>query len=180
LIILDVMLPGINGLDVCRKLKTDHNLSNIPIIMISAKGEETDVVIGLELGADDYVSKPFSPRMILARIRAVLRRPSEPDSQDTPSPVNIHKLFMNPERHDVALNDQPLELTATEYRILYLLSRNPGKVYTRKQIVKGVHGDDYPVTERSIDVQINGLRKKLGAEHDYIETVRGVGYRFQE
>ncbi len=179
LMVLDIMLPGMNGLDVCRKLKSSPETSAIPVIMLSAKGEEADIVTGLELGADDYLTKPFSPRILLARVRAVLRRPEHPE----PLPdqlLEIHELSINPRKHEVALGGENLLLTATEFRILQFLAAKPGWVFTRHQIVEGVHGDDYPVTDRSIDVQVAGLRKKLGQHEDYIETVRGVGYRFKE
>jgi two-component system phosphate regulon response regulator PhoB len=182
LIILDIMLPGMNGLEVCRTLKSNPTLQDIPIIMLSARGEEADIVAGLELGADDYVPKPFSPRILLARVRAVLRRPapeeSSPPSQE--SVVTYHQLVINPKRHEVTLEENPIDLTATEFRILKLLVSSPGWVFTRNQIIKDVHGDDYPVTDRSVDVQITGLRKKLQHYGEFLETVRGVGYRFKE
>lgn len=179
LIVLDIMLPGMNGLDVCRTLKSSESTATTPIIMLSAKGEEADIVTGLELGADDYLTKPFSPRILLARVRAVLRRP-ESRVQPSDSMLNIHELAINPRKHEVHLAGEALTLTATEFRILQYLAVKPGWVFTRHQIVEGVHGDDYPVTDRSIDVQVAGLRKKLGKFEDYIETVRGVGYRFKE
>ncbi len=178
-IILDIMLPGMNGLDVCRDLKSGPNALPTPVIILSARGEETDVVTGLELGADDYVTKPFSPKILIARVRAALRRTThvELNPQD---PLSIHELKINPGKHEAFLGEEPLVLTATEFRILHFLSKHPGWVFTRKQIVDTVHGDDYPVTERSIDVQIAGLRRKLGEMADYIETVRGIGYRMKE
>jgi two-component system phosphate regulon response regulator PhoB len=179
LIILDLMLPGIDGLDVCKLLKNDPKTQNIPVIMLTARGEESDIVIGLELGADDYITKPFSPRVLLARIKAVLRRKSSIPSNDL-SPIYIHDLTITPERHEVLVRGKPADLTATEFRVLLYLVRHPGWVFTRNQIVDAVHGYDYPVTDRSVDVQIVGLRKKLGEGNDYIETVRGVGYRFRE
>ncbi|MCB0329842.1 MAG: response regulator transcription factor [Bdellovibrionales bacterium] len=183
LILLDLMLPGMNGLDVCRSLKSNPALANIPILIVSARGEETDVVTGLELGADDYLTKPFSPRVLVARARAVLRRRTTESQEPTdgvPTAVSIHGLRINPRKHEAHLFDSALNLTATEFRILHFLAKSPGWVFTRQQIVETVHGDDYPVTERSIDVQIAGLRKKLGESSDYIETVRGIGYRMKE
>lgn len=180
LILLDLMLPGLDGLEVCRELKTrSSELGRVPIMMVTAKGEEADIVTGLELGADDYVTKPFSPRVLLARIRAVLRR-RERDGEDNTGPLEIHDLVMHPGRHEVLLEGKPVELTVTEFKILFYLARRPGWVFTRQQIVQAVHGTDYPVTDRSIDVQIVGLRKKLGEHGNLIETVRGVGYRFKE
>lgn len=179
LVLLDLMLPGLNGLDVCRALKADPDTKAIPVIMITAKGEETDVVLGLEMGADDYVPKPFSPRVLLARIRSVLRRNTEtPARRD--GILKIDGLAINPGKHQILIDGEELALTATEFNVLHFLARNRGWVYTRHQIVEGVHGDDYPVTDRSVDVQITGLRKKLADYGEYIETVRGVGYRFRE
>lgn len=178
-IVLDLMLPGQDGLDVCRKLKSDSDTNSIPIVMLSAKGEDADIVTGLELGADDYVTKPFSPRVLLARIRAVLRRKSK-ESLTEDSVICVGDLTINPARHEVRVGTEPVTLTATEFSILQYLARRPGWVFTRDQIITAVKGDDYPVTERSVDVQIVGLRKKLRDSGNLIETVRGVGYRFKE
>lgn len=178
LVVLDIMLPGIDGLEVCRKLRADPNLSKTPIVMISALGEEKDIVSGLELGADDYVSKPFSPGVLLARVKSVIRRVGA-TPVDVEAPLSIEGLKVNPTRREVHVNNQLVELTNTEFKLLHFLMRSPGVVYTRTQIVDGVHGDDYPVTDRSVDVQVVGLRKKLGEIGALIETVRGVGYRFK-
>jgi two-component system phosphate regulon response regulator PhoB len=178
-VLLDLMLPGLDGLEVCRRLKGNPTTSRIPIVMLTAKGEDADIVTGLELGADDYVTKPFSPRVLLARIRAVLRRKRLEKTEDT-SVVTVHDLTINPSRHEVLVSGQPMLLTATEFRILHFLARRPGWVFSRDQIISAVKGDDYPVTERSVDVQIVGLRKKLGQAGNIIETVRGVGYRLKE
>jgi two-component system, OmpR family, alkaline phosphatase synthesis response regulator PhoP len=177
LVLLDLMLPGIDGLDVCRIIKNDVRSAHIPIIMISARGGEADVVTGLELGADDYIAKPFSPRVLLARIKAVFRRGREKDQQQN---YSKHGIELNTATHDVRTNGEPAELTASEFGILHLLMRKPGWVFTRNQIINTVKGDDYPVTDRSIDVQIVGLRRKLGDAGAFIETVRGVGYRLRE
>ena len=179
LIILDLMLPGLDGLEVCKILKAESPTSTIPIVMLTAKGEEADVVTGLELGADDYVTKPFSPRILLARLRAVLRRRAR-EPEDETQVIKIHNLVIHPGRHEVLVKGKPVELTYTEFRLLHVLARRPGWVFTRSQIVDSVRGTDYPVTDRSVDVQIVGLRKKLGPCSEYIETVRGVGYRFKE
>jgi two-component system phosphate regulon response regulator PhoB len=180
LMVLDLMLPGVDGLEVCRQLKADSDTSHMPVVMLTAKGSEADIVTGLELGADDYVTKPFSPRVLVARIKAVLRRQSEPEPTDQ-DVVRVHDIEIHPGRHEViAGGDEKIELTYTEFRILHLLARRPGWVYTRYQIVDGVRGENYPVTDRSVDVHIAGLRKKLGDRGDYIETVRGVGYRFKD
>jgi two-component system alkaline phosphatase synthesis response regulator PhoP len=178
-ILLDLMLPGVDGLEVCRLLKHDPKTQHIPIIMLSAKGEEADIVTGLELGAADYITKPFSPRVLVARLRAVLRR-RVTETVSESAPLTIHELVIHPGRHEVLVRNQPADLTVTEFRLLHMLARRPGWVFTRTQIVNGVHGDDYPVSDRSVDVQVVGLRKKLGVSGDYIETVRGVGYRFKE
>jgi two-component system alkaline phosphatase synthesis response regulator PhoP len=179
LIVLDLMLPGMDGLTVCRELKQDAKTRDLPIIILTAKGEEADIVAGLELGADDYVTKPFSPRVLLARLRAVLRRRrTEPAAEsDT---LEIHGMVIHPGRHEVLVQGRPVDLTATEFSLLAFLARRPGWVFTRSQIVQGVQGEDYAVSERAVDVQIVGLRKKLGPAGQHIETVRGVGYRLKD
>jgi two-component system alkaline phosphatase synthesis response regulator PhoP len=179
LIILDLMLPGMDGLAFTKTVKNDSRLRSIPIIMLTAKGEEADIVTGLELGADDYITKPFSPRVMTARVRTALRRQKEAP-QDEMAVIKIHDLEINPGRRSVLAKDDPIDLTYTEFQLLLLLARRPGWVFTRSQIVDLIRGSDYPVTDRSVDVQIVGLRKKLGAYGKYIETVRGVGYRFRE
>ncbi len=179
LIILDLMLPGVDGLSVCKKLKADPETAGIPIVMLTAKSEEADIVTGLELGADDYITKPFSPRVLLARVRAVLRR-SEKEVPDNDSVIKVHDLTIHPGRHEVLLNDEPVDLTNTEFQLIHMLARRPGWVFTRDQIIDNIRGRDYPVTDRSVDVQIAGLRKKLGEASDCIETVRGVGYKMKE
>jgi two-component system phosphate regulon response regulator PhoB len=178
LVILDLMLPGMDGLEVCKKLKNDVKTEGLPIIVLTAKGEETDVVTGLELGADDYVTKPFSPKVLIARVRRILRRAVSRDTEKPP--IRIGDLVMDPGRREVLVKGKRVNLTFTEFNILYALARRPGMVFTRYQIVDAVHGDDYPVTDRAVDVQIVSLRKKLGSCGSYIETVRGVGYRFKD
>jgi two-component system alkaline phosphatase synthesis response regulator PhoP len=178
LILLDLMLPGLDGLDVCKRLKADPSTAAIPLVMITAKGEEADVVLGLELGADDYIPKPFSPRVLMARVRAVMRRESRVAGED--ETLHIQDLEIHPGRHQVSVAGKPIQLTFTEFRILHFLARRPGWVFTRYQIVEAVRGEDYIVTDRAVDVQIVGLRKKLGKYGKLIETVRGVGYRFKE
>lgn len=179
-ILLDLMLPAVDGLAVCQTLKGHRQTQHIPIVMLTAKTEEADVVAGLELGADDYVTKPFSPRVLLARLRAVLRRKSKPDLDEDTSTIQVHDLVIHPGRHEVLLAGRHLEVTFTEFRLLHFLARKPGWAFSRGQIVDAVKGEDYPVTERSVDVQVAGLRKKMGDLGRYIETVRGVGYRFKE
>ena len=179
LIVLDLMLPGIDGLEVARRLKQNASTKEIPIVMLTAKGEEADIVTGLEMGADDYITKPFSPRILLARVKAVLRRNIK-EVQDEDSSIKIHNIAIHPGRREVLVDKKPVELTFTEFGILSFLVRRPGWVFTRSQIVDAVKGNDYYVTDRSVDVQIVGLRKKLGHSGKHIETVRGVGYRFKE
>jgi two-component system alkaline phosphatase synthesis response regulator PhoP len=179
LIVLDLMLPSVDGLEVCRRLKGDSKTRGIPIVMLTAKGEEGDMIAGLERGADDYVAKPFSPRVLAARVRALLRRHESQRQEELETTIDVHDLSIHPGRHEVTLAGQPLELTYTEFALLQFLAKRPGWAYTRMQIVDAVKGEDYPVTERSVDVQVAGLRKKLGAFGSYIETVRGVGYRFR-
>ncbi|MBD3168890.1 MAG: response regulator [candidate division Zixibacteria bacterium] len=178
LILLDIMLPDLDGLEICKILKNDPKTSHIPIVMLTAKGEESDIVAGLELGADDYITKPFSIKVLIARVRTVLRR--KPSVTGDDSPIRIGNMQIHPGRHEVMIDEERVDLTLTEYRILHFLARRPGWVFTRSQIVNAVRGDDYPVTDRSVDVQIAGLRKKLGPFGSHIETVRGIGYRFKE
>jgi two-component system alkaline phosphatase synthesis response regulator PhoP len=179
LVLLDLMLPGLDGLEVCRRLQQEARTRRLPIIMLTAKGEEADIVAGLELGAADYITKPFSPRVLLARVRAVLRRRQTAVPAEAAA-LQVHELVIHPGRHEALAAGRPLELTGTEFRLLHLLARRPGWVFTRAQIVSLVHGDDYPVSDRSVDVQVVSLRKKLGPYGKYLETVRGVGYRFKE
>ena len=186
LILLDLMLPGVDGLTVCQRLRSNPRTESVPIVMLTAKGEESDIVGGLNLGANDYVTKPFSPKVLLARVRAVLRRmPGAPlddadDDMDGEEVISIHELTIHPGRHEVLVADEPVSLSSTEFRVLYFLAGKPGWVFSRQQILDGVHGDNYAITDRAVDVQIVGLRKKLGSAGKYIETVRGVGYRFKE
>ena len=179
LIVLDLMLPGVDGLEVCRALKRDTRTAAIPIIMLTALGEEADMVAGLELGADDYLTKPFSPRVLLARIRAVLRR-QHTESVAEDAVITHHGLVLHPGRHEVLVEGQPVPLTLTEFRVLHLLARRPGWVFTRNQIIAAAQGADVSVTERSVDVHIVSLRRKLSTIGEAIETIRGVGYRLQE
>ena len=185
LIVLDLMLPGMDGLSLCRKLKSQESTKHIPIIMLTARTEDSDVVSGLEVGADDYITKPFSPRVLVARVRALLRKQDEIRSvrsgveESTPlsDRLSVGKISIDIPRHEVLCNGKQVQLSATEFAILEFLARNEGLVFSRTRIIDGIRGKDYPVTERSVDVQILGLRKKLGPEGDQIETVRGVGYR---
>jgi len=181
LILLDLMLPGVDGLEVCRRLRRDTATAQIPVIMLTAKSEETDVVVGLELGADDYMTKPFSPRVLIARIRTALRRKQQASSAaDAQADIfTLGDLRIDRSRHEVSVKGELARLTATEFGILLCLTKRPGWVFSRYQIVEAVRGEDWNVTDRAVDVQIVGLRKKLGSLGSCIETVRGVGYRFK-
>jgi len=179
LVILDVMLPGINGLDVCRKLKQQEATRALPVILLTAKSEDTDIISGLELGADDYITKPFSPKVLIARVRALLRRVSEDKVPDAATILQVHGITMDTVRHEVTVEGSEVAVSATEFAILKHLMTNPGWVFSRNQIIDAVRGGNYPVTERSVDVQILGLRKKLAGQGQHIETVRGVGYRLR-
>jgi two-component system phosphate regulon response regulator PhoB len=176
LIVLDLMLPGMDGFTFCKTVRANPDLAKIPIIIVSAKGEERDVVKGLEMGADDYVSKPFSPKVLVARAKTVLRR-SPASSTDM---VSTGALEIDPTRRQARVDGKEVKLTAMEFDVLHHFMRHVGWVFTRYQIIDSIHGEDYPVTDRSVDVCIVGLRKKLGEFGEMIETVRGVGYRFKE
>lgn len=178
LVILDVMLPGENGLDVCRRIKSHPELKNIPIMIVSAKGEELDIVLGLELGADDYVQKPFSPKVLFSRIKAILRRGKEPEK--LAKMVKFSDFILDIERYILRNGDKNIPLTLSEFGILRRLVSNRGKVLTRNQLLDDINNDESFIVDRNIDVHIASLRKKLGPTFDWIETVRGVGYRFRE
>lgn len=179
MILLDLMLPGMSGLDFCKILRRDAVHANIPILMITAKGEDADIVIGLELGADDYLTKPFSPPILLARIRAILRRNRQDEGKES-TVIKLNDIVVNLMRHEVLVNGKCVMLGPTEFAILHFLAARPGWVFSREQIINAVKGEDYPATGRSVDVQIVGLRKKLGNSGDIIETIRGIGYRIKE
>ena len=178
LILLDLMLPGTDGYAFCRALRAEERTAKIPVIMVTARDEDADIVAGLEVGADDYMTKPFSARILSARVKAVLRRravePGDSATTLTRGPIEIDRAH-----HAVKIDGKPVTLTLSEFKTLDLFLKRPGVVFSRYQIVDAVHGDDYPVTDRSVDVQIVGLRRKLGAYGDLIETVRGVGYRMR-
>jgi len=178
-ILLDIMLPGIDGLKVLKKIKEIEQCKNIPVIMTTAKGEETDIVTGLELGADDYVVKPYSLKVLIARIRAGLRRLEEGDTKTDVTSWQQGELKLDAARHTAFYGDKQLDLFVTEFELLKHFLSNPDIVFSRNQIIAAIRGPDYPVTDRSVDVQILGLRKKLGEAGDMIETIRGVGYRFR-
>ena len=180
LILLDLMLPGIDGIEICRRLRDKKETQDIPIIMLTARGEEEDVVRGLETGADDYVTKPFSIKVLMARVQTVLSRRSVLEGQVDSGELVRGDLHIHSGRSLVLVAGKAVELTFTEFKVLEALAQRPGWVFTRYQIVNAVRGEDYAVTDRAVDVQIAGLRKKLGSCGNYIETVRGIGYRFRE
>ena len=181
-VILDLMLPDVGGIEICRRLKQWPETREIPVVMVTAKGEESDVVTGLEIGADDYVVKPFSPRVLMARVRAVLRRRAE--LQEIPVDNRLERidgrLVIDPDRHVITIDTKPTDLTVTEFGILNHLAQRPGFVRTRDQIIAAVHGRNVVLSSRTIDVHVTALRKKLGALSACVETVRGIGYRFGE
>ena len=179
LILLDLMLPGINGLDLCRIFKQNDRTKAIPVIMLTAKSEDADIVAGLEMGAEDYITKPFSPRVLVARVRTIFRR-RESGVKDDSSVIQVEGMQIHPGRHEVTMGDNVVDLTPSEFRILHYLARRPGWVYSRDQIIDAIRGHGYVVTDRAIDVQVVGLRKKLGDYGKFIETVRGIGYRFRD
>lgn len=178
LLLLDLMLPGVNGMEVMRRLKSDAATKEIPIVMLTVKRDDVDVIMGLEMGADDYITKPFSPKVLVARVKAILRR-KDAARQDRDSVIRRGDLVIDPGRHEVFLEGQAARLTVTEFRLLHLLAGRPGWVFTRNQIVNAIRGEDYSVTDRSVDAHVAALRKKLGPYEKDIETVRGVGYRFK-
>jgi two-component system, OmpR family, alkaline phosphatase synthesis response regulator PhoP len=178
LVIVDLMLPGIDGLEVCRRLRSDVRSSAIPIIMLTAKSAESDRVVGLELGADDYVTKPFSPRELAARVKAVLRRSSLQPAG--PNVIRRGELIIDLTRREVLCEGTAISLTASEFRLLQFLATRPGQVFSRSELIDGALGREISVVDRTIDVHVTGLRKKLGGCGDWIETVRGFGYRFRE
>lgn len=190
LLLTDWLMPGMDGLDVCKTLKMSKDTSHIPIIMITCKSEESDVVTALEVGADDYLTKPFRVKELIVRIKKYIRRNDPPQSFETnvtesqtfpdKSRIKINSLLIDQENHTVMLDNQKLNLTFSEFRLLELLASRPGKVFTRNQIIENGFGNDYYVTDRSVDVKIVGLRKKLGKYENMIETIRSVGYKFNE
>ena len=175
LVLLDLMLPGLDGRSICRALKEDGATKDIPVMMLTAKGEESDVVVGLEFGADDYVRKPFSPRELIARIRAVMRR-----SQPAPavrSRIELGSVTLDKERHEVSVDDVPVTFTRSEFRLLWRLAKHPGRVYSRDELVESLTDGEAVILDRNIDVHVSSIRKKLGEHGGIVVTVRGVGYK---
>lgn len=178
LIVLDLMLPGLDGLEVCKTLKSDAATRGIPIVMLTAKGEESDVILGLEFGADDYVKKPFSPRELVARIRSVMRRGHSVVEAKTR--IELGPVVLDKERHEVTLDGADIPFTRSEFRLLWTLAKHPGRVYTRDELVKKLTDGEVVILDRNIDVHVSSIRKKLGGEHSIVTTVRGVGYKCVE
>ena len=180
LVLLDLMLPGLDGLDVCRELKADPVTRSIPVIMVTAKGEESDIVLGLGIGADDYITKPFSPKELVARVKAVLRRGQWREEQSGRERIVRGQVIIDVGRHEVRVEGKAVSFTATELRLLHFLASHPGRVFTRDHLLSRVIGEGAFVVDRNIDVHIRAVRKKLGPHRDLIETIRGVGYRFRD
>jgi len=180
LVLLDIMLPGLDGIEVCRRMKAESATARIPIIMVSARGEESDVVLGLGLGADDYIPKPFKPRELVARVKAVLRRIPGTEGKTQTRKIVCGNITIDADRHEVLVHGRSIDLTATEMRLLEFMAKHPGRVFTRDHLVSRAIGDGVVVTDRNIDVHVRAIRKKLGDDCNYIGTVRGVGYRLQD
>ena len=180
LVLLDLMLPGLDGLEICRRLKTDAATAGIPIIMVTARGEESDIVAGLELGADDYVTKPFGTRELVARVKAVLRRGHEGAENAANRRIVRDGLEIDPDRHQVRIDGEPAKLTLTQFRLLHFLAAHPGRVFTRDHLISRIMGEENFIVDRNIDVHIQAVRKKLGPCRNLIETIRGIGYRFRD
>jgi two-component system alkaline phosphatase synthesis response regulator PhoP len=178
-ILLDLMLPKLDGLEVCRRLKADPALRTIPVIMVTAKGEVSDIVAGLEAGADDYVTKPFIPKVLVARVKAVVRRGTWDDGRPQERIVAAG-LVIDVKRHEVRVEGQPMQVTATEFRLLHYLAAHPGRVFTRNHLISRVMGSEAALVDRNIDVHVGSIRRKLGEHRNLVETIRGVGYRFRD
>jgi two-component system phosphate regulon response regulator PhoB len=176
-VLVDLMLPGLDGLEVCRRLRADSRTASIPLIMLTAKSGESDRIVGLELGADDYMTKPFSPRELTARVRALLRRTA--GHQEPPALLRRGELAIDLDRREVTCGGKPVELTATEFRLLHFLASHPGRVFSRGELIDHVLGRDVEVIDRTVDVHVMAVRKKLGRHGELVETVRGFGYRFR-
>jgi DNA-binding response OmpR family regulator len=180
LVLLDLMLPGMDGIEICSSIKKNPATQNTLIIMVTAKGEESDIVLGLGVGADDYITKPFSPKELVARVKAVLRRGNVVDSQPLTDQVKVGNLLIDASKYEVVIDGREVRLTATEFRLLHYLASNPGRVFSREQLLSRAMGDDVVVVDRNIDVHIRGIRKKMDIDPPLIETIRGVGYRLRD
>jgi len=180
LVLLDLMLPGMDGLQICQQLKQQASTQNIPIIIVTAKGEESDVVLCLGVGADDYIAKPYSPKELIARVKAVIRRSELNSQQPQTTAILIDRLHIDANKHKVTLGSTEVKLTATEFRLLHYLASHPGRVFSRELLLNQAFGSDADVVDRNIDVHIRAIRKKIDPDQHFIETIRGVGYRFRE
>ncbi len=180
LVLLDLMLPDVDGLEICRRLRRDPLTARLPVIIVTAKGEESDIVLGLGVGADDYIPKPFSPRELVARVKAVLRRGPPRGEEGPPERVVRGPLTIDVSRHEATLSGDPVNLTATEFKLLHFLAAHPGRVFTRDQLLRRVMGEHVVLVDRNIDVHVRSIRQKLGEGRTLLETVRGVGYRFRD
>lgn len=180
LVLLDLMLPGMDGIEICSTIKNNPATQNTLIIMVTAKGEESDIVLGLGVGADDYVTKPFSPKELVARVKAVLRRGVLVEASPREEKIEVGGLAINPDKYEITIDGNEIRLTATEFRLLHYLASNPGRVFSREQLLSRAMGDDVVVVDRNIDVHIRGIRKKMAINPPLIETIRGVGYRLRE
>jgi len=179
-VLLDLMLPGMDGMEVCRRLRAQDGGADMPVIMLTAKGEETDVVLGLEMGADDYVTKPFSPREVLARVRALLRRKDREKKSGERKRLELGELVLDAERFEATLKGDDLTLTRAEFRLLWALCSRPGRVFTRDELVDRITAGESLIIDRNVDVHISAIRRKLGASSGLIATVRGVGYKCKD
>jgi two-component system phosphate regulon response regulator PhoB len=177
LVLLDLMLPGLDGLEVCRRLRAQDGTRGIPVLVLTAKSEESDVVVGLEMGADDYLTKPFSPRELLARVRALLRRAQRTGDESGKTRIEMHGLILDVTRHEVLNQGSPVPLTRAEFRLLWTLAQRPGRVYSRNELVDEITAGEALIVDRNVDVHVSALRKKLGDAGKLIATVRGVGYK---
>ena len=180
LVLLDLLLPGVDGLDICRHVRSEPELKQTPVIMVTAKGEESDIVLGLGVGADDYIQKPFSPKELVARVKAVLRRSSNREESEPSERVVRGPISIDPDRHRVTIDGEKRSFTPTEFRLLHFLALHPGRVFSRDQLVSRAIGDQAVVIDRNIDVHIRSVRRKIEPYRDAIETIRGVGYSFRE
>ncbi len=180
LILLDIMLPGVDGIEVCKRIRQNEKTRHLPILMLTAKTEEEDIVFGLDSGADDYITKPFSPKVLIARIKALLRRSKQKEDGSQEQIISLgNGLEIDLDAHEVRINGKEVDLTVSEFDILSLLCSRPERVFSRDQIIEGIRGQGFEITRRAVDVLIHGLRKKLGDAGHLIETVRGVGYKIK-
>jgi DNA-binding response OmpR family regulator len=180
LVVLDLMLPGVDGLEVCRRIRSHDELRGTPVVILTAKGEESDIVIGLELGADDYLAKPFSPRELVARLKAVLRRAIRAEEAGDRSRIELGDVVLDSQRYEVTVADKLVPLTRAEFRLLWALARRPGRVFPRDELIDKITAGESYIIDRNVDVHISSIRRKLGKAGDLIATVRGIGYKCKD